>query len=75
MENIYILNTKTSLQYHTICAINKYEQAYKNAIKLASASSLTSLNNPLLQSARFYKESAKRLREYLLQLDTKGDKL
>jgi hypothetical protein len=65
LENFYILPNKISLQYHTICAISKYEQAYKDTIKLIKASNINSLDHPFIQSAKFYKEAAKRLRESL----------
>ena len=69
MDNLYVLNTKVTKQFHLLELISKYDRAYKSAIKLASTSEISRLDNPLLLSARWYKERLVDLKLELVQID------
>lgn len=67
------MNTQIGQQRFVILKnLARYEEAYKNIIKLAAAANaeneIVQINNPLYAAAKFYKEKINKLRNELKEL-------
>jgi hypothetical protein len=66
---MYQISKTVNMQSHLLGMINRYENAYKDTIRLIRSREQLSLTGPLIESARFYKERILDLRLKLIQME------